>query len=89
MNRPLNYYKTINCNSILNRFIAEKNKKKYAINNKKQYRQIIYKKYSTDYNNIPLSKNNNYYDSNYLYMISLYIKNKILPFTQIITYILL
>jgi hypothetical protein len=87
MNRTLNSCKTIKLNSIANRFISEQNKKKYAIYNKKQNKQIIIRKYSTDYN-LPLS-NNNYYNSNYLFMISLYIKNKILPFTKIIMFILL
>ena len=77
MNRILNSCKTIKFNSISNRFVAEQNKKKYAIYNKKQYKQIIIRKYSTDYN-LPLFKHNNYYDSNCLFMISLYIKNKIL-----------
>ena len=77
MNRTLNSCKTIKLNSIANRFIAEQNKKKYAIYNKKQNKQIIIRKYSTDYN-LPLSNVNNYYDINCLFMISLYIKNKIL-----------
>ena len=77
MNRTLNSCKTIKLNSIANRFIAEQNKKKYAIYNKKQYKQIIIRKYSTDYN-LPLFTHDNYYDSNCLFMISLYIKNKIL-----------
>lgn len=81
MNRTLNSCKTIKLNSIANRFVAEQNKKKYAIYNKKQYKQIIIRKYSTNYNcnlSIPLFKHDNYYDSNCLFMISLYIKNKIL-----------